>query len=175
MTKRAITQADFVDTRRVKGRKVLQIICEVPLEQEQRIMETLGWPNPATGLPVAIARLDPSVAKGGQSDTAPSPSVSDGGSDSPVQPKKRFSELPRSAQAALKCKDPEFQVWLAEKYKAAWDSAYYENDSHSETAAILVLKAALGIVSRKSLDSVERHAEAFDRILTDFDYRNSRR
>lgn len=87
MTDLAI-KADFVDTRRVKSRGVLQIIVEVDIEREQSVMETLGWPKPAVSLPVAIARL------------------------------QAFSEAPKSAQrklsqeAHLWCNRTDFQQWL---------------------------------------------------------------
>lgn len=41
----------------VKGRKVLQIICEVPLEQQGEVFAALGAPLPDAETWVAIARL----------------------------------------------------------------------------------------------------------------------
>jgi hypothetical protein len=57
MTDAAIIQATFSEWRMVKGRKVLQIICEVPLEAQGRVFAALGAPMPDTDTWVAIARL----------------------------------------------------------------------------------------------------------------------
>lgn len=60
----ALIQAEYADYKRVKGRKVLQLICEVPIEQAPTVHKMLG--EPAFGerqINVAIARLDPTAAK----------------------------------------------------------------------------------------------------------------
>lgn len=41
----AIIQATFCNLKNVMGRKVVQIICEVPVEQAGKVYETLGWPD----------------------------------------------------------------------------------------------------------------------------------
>lgn len=53
----AAIQGDFVDLRFVKGRKVCQIIIEIPIEAGASFVAAFGTPNPATTVPVAIARL----------------------------------------------------------------------------------------------------------------------
>ena len=57
MTDAAIIQATFSEWRMVKGRKVLQIICEVPLEAQGQVFAALGAPMPDAETWVAIARL----------------------------------------------------------------------------------------------------------------------
>ena len=57
MTDAAIIKATFSEWRMVKGRKVLQIICEVPLEAQRQVFEALGAPMPDAETWVAIARL----------------------------------------------------------------------------------------------------------------------
>ncbi len=65
----AAIQATYADYRRVKGRKVLQIILEVPLEQAQQVHDTFGEPMPDGSTWVAVALLNKAVAgerKGGK-------------------------------------------------------------------------------------------------------------
>lgn len=69
MTTPAAIQASYADYRRVKGRKVLQLIFEVPLEQAPQVHEVFGEPLPDGSTWVAVARIDPTVKperKGGK-------------------------------------------------------------------------------------------------------------
>jgi predicted metalloenzyme YecM len=55
----AVTQGTFADFRLIKGRKVCQIVIEVPIEQADQAVAALGGlPQPATEAWVAIARLE---------------------------------------------------------------------------------------------------------------------
>src|SRR3954466_2743835 len=55
----AVTQGTFADFRLIKGRKVCQIVIEVPIEQADQALAALGgFPQPATEAWVAIARLE---------------------------------------------------------------------------------------------------------------------
>lgn len=68
MDKLAIS-ATFVDYRRVKGRKVHQIIFEVPSEKWQEAYSVLGEPSIETADWFAIAKMngaEPAIAKGGK-------------------------------------------------------------------------------------------------------------
>src|SRR4051812_4591789 len=59
MTDAAVTQATFSDFRLVKGRKVAQLVFEVPIEQADQALAALGGlPQPATEAWVALARLE---------------------------------------------------------------------------------------------------------------------
>lgn len=53
----AVIRATFSDYRTVKGRKVLQIVMEVPLEQQASVFGALGYPVPDRDIWCAIARL----------------------------------------------------------------------------------------------------------------------
>lgn len=70
MTAPAAMQADFVDLKFVKGRKVMQVILELPIEAGAAFVAAFGTPNPSTGIPVALARIDvnakPEKPKGGK-------------------------------------------------------------------------------------------------------------
>jgi hypothetical protein len=69
MTKPAALQAVFVDYRRVKTRKVMQIIFEVPSEKWPEYYSVLGEPMIDGSEWFAIARMqgvEPQEAKGGR-------------------------------------------------------------------------------------------------------------
>lgn len=48
---------DYTNLKFVAGRKVAQIVIEIPLELATDFVSMFGTPNPAEGTPVAIARL----------------------------------------------------------------------------------------------------------------------
>jgi hypothetical protein len=59
MSELAATQGTFADFRLIKGRKVCQIVIEVPIEQADQALAALGGlPQPATEAWVALARLE---------------------------------------------------------------------------------------------------------------------
>lgn len=58
----AAFRATFHNTKNVLGRKVLQIILEVPIERSVEVHSVLGWPDPATEKWVAVALLKPDAA-----------------------------------------------------------------------------------------------------------------
>ena len=57
MSEMRAIRARYADWRPVKGRKVLQIVLEVPLEQQGDILTMLGAPLPDRDLWVAVARI----------------------------------------------------------------------------------------------------------------------
>ncbi len=50
-------EADYHTTKNVMGRKVLQIILEVPLERSHEVYDVIGYPNPHQSQRVAVALL----------------------------------------------------------------------------------------------------------------------
>lgn len=54
----AIIRATFCNLKNIAGRKVVQIICEVPVEQAGQVYECLGWPDASDPKWVAIALLN---------------------------------------------------------------------------------------------------------------------
>jgi hypothetical protein len=57
MTDEAAFRATFCNLKNIAGRKVMQVICEVPVEQADVVLDALGWPDPANPRWVAIALL----------------------------------------------------------------------------------------------------------------------
>ena len=53
----AVFRAAYHNTKNVLGRKVMQVILEVPIESAASVYDVLGWPDPAAPCWVAVARL----------------------------------------------------------------------------------------------------------------------
>lgn len=98
MSAPAAISGDFATYKHIQGRKVLQLVIEVPAEMASAVFAALGTPGSGEGIPVALARL----AKP---------------SETPQQPKERrpFTELPYAQQAAIRCSDGDFESFLYER------------------------------------------------------------
>lgn len=90
--------ADYVNWRPVNGRKVLQLVFEVPLESTHDVLTKLGTPTPGESKWVAIALLDLSKPK--------ELVQAEGGSP------KKWNDYKPSQQAAILCDDPDFQRYF---------------------------------------------------------------
>ena len=101
----AAIQGDFVDLRFVKGRKVCQIVIEIPIEAGASFVAAFGTPNPAQSVPVAIARLTPSNAqqkrKGGELAKKAGILCNEGGFRTFM--KEQNMGAPRTADEAAEC------------------------------------------------------------------------
>ena len=128
MSKPAAFKAAFSDFRLIKGRKVAQIIFELPIEGCDAALEALGGvPRPDRETWAAIARLEPKAV------LEPS---------EPIQLGKRtFEQLPFAQQAALRCQDMDFRTFLR---NWGWGAA------NAEEAAETV-RIHCGVTSRKDL------------------------
>ena len=89
MNDSAIIKGVYADYRRVKGRKVLQIIVEVPMEAAPLVHKAFGEPTPDGSTWVAVALLNNEKAK--------------------EKPDYRLSQ-----QAAMCCNDVRFWQFLEE-------------------------------------------------------------
>ncbi len=89
----AAIQASYSDYRRVKGRKVLQLIFEVPLEQAPMVHDAFGEPSPDGSTWVGIAKIDLTA-----------------------RPDER-KPLKISNRAALLCGDVKFWEYLVAKHR----------------------------------------------------------
>lgn len=155
MSDLAVIRATFCDWRTVKGRKQLQIILEVPLEQQQDVLTRLGAPDPSNPKWVAVALLDLSSPPKAEANAAKS-----------QQGKDRYRKMPEweraSTRAVLLCKDEAFQRWaLNSDLKGVT----------AETREYLTsgwVKDTLGIKSRKDIASEVRAYGAFIALETEF-------
>jgi hypothetical protein len=111
-----VIKATFSDWRPVKGRKQLQLIFEVPLEETKEVLEMLGPPMPDRETWCAIARLDTDVAPPklvdalGAAGFTLRESVTISGEMQ--KPRQNFCDLPFSQQAAMRSNDEKFAAWL---------------------------------------------------------------
>lgn len=76
------------------------------------------------------------------------------------KPRRSFSELPYSQQAALACNDPVFQRWLI--------GFLPDSGRPSRDAAVAVLRDRLGVESRSELDRSADKAAAWSRLWETF-------
>lgn len=163
MTDARALQADFADYKRIKSRKIFQIIMEVPIEREMEVLKTLGTPNVETGNPVAIAKLNPaagSTDSGGES--------SQTNDEQGQQTRRPFHQMRPSQQAALKLTTYEFQSWLG--VPSMWAGSLEGRKTGDD-----LLKTKLGIQSKKELDTNPEKGEAWQALLTDFEVRDMKR
>ena len=98
----AIFQGSYCDLKFVKSRSVAQITIEIPIEKAQEFVAAFGAPNPSAECPVAIARLDASSK--GAARVA----------EAMTKERRKWSELPLSQQAAMRCNEAAFQKFVHE-------------------------------------------------------------
>ena len=128
--KDAVFAGDYVDLKFIKSRKCAQIYIEIPIERAAEFVAAFGAPSPATGVPVAIARLNPDKP-------APAPPP-------PDKERKSWNELSPSAQAAIRCNEPGFWKFLV-------DRSGYSCGSTDEAAKIV--RHLCGVTSRSNLNT----------------------
>lgn len=98
MSAPAVIAGDFSTFRHVQGRKVLQLIIEVPAESASQVFATFGYPGSGSSIPVAIARL---VEKPKDDEQKPE--------------RRHFADLPFAQQAAMRCNEPDFERFLFDR------------------------------------------------------------
>jgi hypothetical protein len=122
MSQPAVFQGTFSDFRIVKGRKVVQIMVEVPSEQANAALAALGGlPDPANPAWVAVARLDAKQAEQPKQLAAPE--------------RKKWEDMPPAQKAAIRCAEPEFWRFLGETICKPRD---WNAPTNSEEAAQVV-------------------------------------
>lgn len=144
MTDAAAIQGDYTDLRFVKGRKVAVIHVEIPIESASAFVKAFGTPSPATGVPVALARLQDSELK--QQLKA-----------SVEHEKKKWADMPRSQQAAIACGNAEFCAWL--DYTLSFD-----DECPADT-----IRRECGVGSRRDLDTNPSAARRWDEIYSQYE------
>ena len=172
--------ATFSDFRLVKGRKVCQLVCEVPLEQADAALIALGGlPNPHAERWVGIVPLKAQPQGQDNSGSAPSPSAD--AADSPAaapKPKKHWDELKPSQQAGMMCEKREFSDWMLSIGPVVrWDRDAVADNYAFETSADYV-RWYCGVSSRSDLDThpeaAKRWRELFGMFQADTQYGDRR-
>jgi hypothetical protein len=138
-------QATFSDFRLVKGRKVCQIVLEVPIEGADKALSVLGGlPNPAEERWVGVARIEQKK-------------------NHPVLTGKDLWRA--SAECAMACKEPEFWKMLNLRYK---NSNRPDFPINSERKATEFVRSWLEIDSRSDIDHDATAAERWEKINQDY-------
>jgi hypothetical protein len=115
MSDQAVFQASFADFKIVKTRNTAQFIFEIPLEGADAALSALGGvPRPDSEIWVAIARIDPkAVSEAPKPEKEPSPFVQ----EISEKARRKWSELRPSQQAAMRCNEKSFWVFIGTIWK----------------------------------------------------------
>ena len=146
MTDPAVIKGTFSDYKLIKTRKVIQIIVEVPVEQQAQVFAALGYPMPDSEAWVAVARLDLEKINVNL--------------EKADKPKRPFPEWPLSQQAGMRCEDYGFWQFLSKTQRG--------NPLNIEEAACIV-RVACGIDSRAQLDDEERPRGIWLRLNAEYE------
>lgn len=147
MSAPAVISGDFSTFRHVQGRKVLQLVIEIPAEQAADVFSTFGYPGSGNPIPVAVARLNPTVS---QPET--------------VQKEKRtFSHLPFPQQAALRCQEPEFWRWMNDTLAET-----FNNRVEGMEQAVSVVRQLCGVESRSEIKPGTEAARTWEGIEAEY-------
>lgn len=144
----AAFSGDYVDLKFVKTRKVAQVYIEIPLEQAAAFVAAFGAPNPANGVPVAVARLIEA------SEAQPASK----------KEKRDWKALTPAEQAGIRCADENFWEFL---------SSQCTSDCNNADEAAAFVRGACDIKSRSELN-VDDKARAKWKRLDDAYYAWSR-
>jgi hypothetical protein len=141
----AAFKATFSDFRLIKGRKVVQFVFELPVEQADHALEVLGGvPRPDIEAWAGIARINPKAT------SAERPAE-----ESEPKERRAFTSLPLAQQAAMKCNDAAFARFLFERYDAT-DPAEY-------------VRKTCGVTSRREIAKGTPAGTVWIELLAEFD------
>jgi hypothetical protein len=172
----AAIQGDFVDLRFIKGRKVCQIVIEIPIEAGATFVAAFGTPNPAISVPVAVARIHLQKDTPDISENETSPQSAGGHARASALEPERRSEIARTAakkrwgdislaqQAGIICGEGAFTKFLNENYPSEIQNML--GSGPAEPADLL--RALCGVESRSELDANQEAATIFRNIETKY-------
>lgn len=155
MNKPIAIDACYADYRRVKGRKVHQIVFEVASEQWPRIYALLGEPSIEGSEWWALARLK-------KGDTEASQSKPEADTDAPLASGRHFDELKLSQQAGIMCGREDFQDWL--RLQPASDGLNMRDSNEAAEA----VRNLCGVASRSEFDHDPIAAKAWRELYDQF-------
>jgi hypothetical protein len=155
-----VIKATFTEWRMVKTRKVLQLVLEIPLEQQSEVLTRLGAPMPDQEKWVAVALLDELVA----SETEHR--AEERRAKLSIVGKERYASLSPEQQAVadagMLAQDPQFYTWA----NSTRFCKFYVFDV--ETAARFI-RARCGVASRRDIAINPDAYEAFIRLKAEFE------
>lgn len=144
--------ATFVDFRNIKGRKQLQMVFEIPVEQMMEALAILGSPNEHEPSWFAIAPLN----------YKPEPKA--------LQHKepRKLADMRLSQQAALLCEDGAFIKWVLNRADRAWVEGSLEGEQHPRTSEAAV-RSLCGVLSRSEFDTHETAAARWKHLYGEWE------
>ena len=116
----AAFQATYSDWRLIKGRKVVQVVFEVPLEGAGQAYDALGgMPDPSKEVWCAVARLNANRKEGLDTPVAPAKApASEADNASPVRVPRKWEDVPATTQACIRCNEVPFVKFLNVEFDA---------------------------------------------------------
>src|SRR6476646_5225398 len=105
MTTPPAIEGQLVDAKNIAVHKTVRLSIDVPAELGAKVIEMFGWATMANPVPVAIAKLNPSVQA-----PQPEPAIT-----AKPNGKKAWHELSPAQQAGIHCNDRFFWQFLREK------------------------------------------------------------
>jgi hypothetical protein len=138
MSKPAAFKACFTDWKLIRGRKVVQVVLELPLEQADDAYQALGgMPDPGHSVWCAVARLNPETTQ--------------------IPARKPPAEKRLIQQAGICCADPRFRAFLVEE-------RFVDAGSLSEEEAASGVRSICCIKSRSEIAPGTEAATRWERI-----------
>lgn len=138
MTK-AVMQGAYSDFKVIKGRKVIQMVIEFPIESSTIFTETFGIPQPHEEQWVAVALMNKTAL---------------------IRNKNATTAI---QQAGIVCKDSRFGGWLRDHRGMS------EVDPSDPDSIAQALRAILGIKSRADLNEDEEALQVWHSIKSAYD------
>lgn len=176
MSAPAAISGSFADYRLVKSRSVLQLVIEVPVEQQGAAFAALGYPLPGTEIPVAVARMNSPAGTHQPSNERIEATGSSPGKDAPRpvgEPSSAYqryhnASAPQRAvmRAAMLAKDVRFRAWIPQQDDCPFGTPF---DTVSETEAEIYIRTrCCGSNSRKLIAEVPEYMDRFLMMETEF-------
>jgi len=164
MSKPAAIAASLVDVRNIAAHKCIRLEIHVPAEQASLVLQAFGWPTAVDPVPVAIARLKPeksaSEAPPRSAYQARITSTTGTWQEGELQkPRRKFHDLPLPQQAALRCNEAAFQLFVSSRYP---DIDWLGNIAEA-------VRAICGVQSRADLATDAEAAIKWRRLNGDYE------
>lgn len=149
--------ATYSDWRLIKGRKVVQVVFEVPLEAAGNVHDILGgMPDPSKSVWCAIARLkEPKEVMPDKQNEGAQKNISPPVNIRPAA-KKSWHELSPAQQAGILCAHKGFQVFLGLGRKITEEEAAHK------------VRHYCGVESRSEISRENKSGEAWQEIVGKF-------
>ena len=148
MSKPAAIAASLVDVRNIAAHKCIRLEIHVPAEQASLVLQAFGWPTAVDPVPVAIARLKPEKA------ASEPPQATE-----PPKPRRKFHDLPLPQQAALRCNEAAFQLFVSERYQ----------EFAALGGIVEAVRSICGVKSRADLATDPEAADKWRRLNGDYE------